>query len=171
MNEHTVKIKVAVGFKKHERTDKNPWGYEIEDLTESIFSACKIVGCCVARSVLLCDVLLVRLRVYLNRVLPATILLLAITFGWEASNAKNEVRRISSTYSDLSTVQKIYLHAGLITVVEFPGNILEVRLGNPGSIKAQISTISGKELTLYLSEQRVEPTKPYREVFQKNVCL
>lgn len=68
------------------------------------------------------------------------------------------VSRISSIYKDLGKSHKIYLHAGLITVVEFPQNILEVRLGNPKSIKAQISQVSPRELTLFLSQQSVEPT-------------
>lgn len=69
-----------------------------------------------------------------------------------------EVKRISSSYKDLSKSQKIYLHAGLISVLEFPQNIIEVRLGNPKSIKAQISQVSNRELTLYLNQQTVEPT-------------
>lgn len=69
-----------------------------------------------------------------------------------------DVKRISSVYKDLGQSQKIYLHAGLISVVEFPQSILEVRLGNPKSIKAQLSQVSPRELTLYLSQQAVEPT-------------
>lgn len=69
-----------------------------------------------------------------------------------------EVKRISSIYKDLSQSQKIYLHAGLISVLEFPQNILEVRLGNPKSVKAQLSQVSPRELTLFLSQQAVEPT-------------
>ncbi len=68
------------------------------------------------------------------------------------------VKRISSVYKDLGQSQKIYLHAGLISVLDFPQSIIEVRLGNPKSIKAQLSQVSPRELTLYLSQQAVEPT-------------
>ncbi|WP_413942682.1 hypothetical protein [Bdellovibrio sp. HCB-162] len=75
----------------------------------------------------------------------------------EESKAK-EVKRISSIYKDLGESQKIYLHAGLISVLEFPRDIVEVRIGNPKSIKAQLSQVSPKELTLYLTQNFVEPT-------------
>ncbi|MBS1972651.1 MAG: hypothetical protein JSU04_20250 [Bdellovibrionales bacterium] len=75
-----------------------------------------------------------------------------------SSTGHAEIKRISSIYKDLSQSQKIYLHGGLISVLEFPQNIVEVRIGNPKSIKAVLSQVSSKELTLYLSQQAVEPT-------------
>lgn len=81
-----------------------------------------------------------------------------ITLNTITSVVWADVKRISSVYKDLGQVQKIYLHAGLISVVEFPQSIIEVRLGNPKSIKAHISSVSTKELTLYLNQQSVEPT-------------
>ena len=72
--------------------------------------------------------------------------------------SKAEIDRISSIYKDLGKVEKIYLHAGLISVVEFPNPITEVRLGNTRSLKAEISSVSPKELTLFLSAQNVAPT-------------
>lgn len=69
-----------------------------------------------------------------------------------------DVKRISSSHKDLGEVQKVYLHAGLISVIEFPETISEVRLGNLASLKAQISQVSPRELTIYLSSQAVEPT-------------
>jgi hypothetical protein len=74
------------------------------------------------------------------------------------SVAYGAVNRISSVYKNLGQSQKIYLHAGLISVIEFPQNIIEVRLGNHKSLKAQLSQVSPRELTLYLSQQAVEPT-------------
>jgi len=119
------------------------------------FSAYKIVGAFVARSFALCGLHGVGLRASLGRASAATIFSLA-SFSGAMANAT--VKRISSIYKDLGQSQKIYLHAGLISVVEFPRNILEVRLGNPSSLKAQISQVSPKELTLYLGRQNVEPT-------------
>lgn len=59
--------------------------------------------------------------------------------------------RISSTNHNLSAVDKIYVSAGLVSVLEFPQNIIEVRVGDVSSVKAIISQTSPKELTVYLS--------------------
>lgn len=59
--------------------------------------------------------------------------------------------RISSTSYNLSTVDKIFVSPGLVTVLEFPQNIMEVRVGDLNSVKAIISKNSPKELTVYLS--------------------
>lgn len=59
--------------------------------------------------------------------------------------------RISSTNHDVSAVDKVFVSAGLVTVLEFPQNIIEVRVGDLNSVKAIISKTSPKELTVYLS--------------------
>ena len=69
-----------------------------------------------------------------------------------------EVPRVSSTQTDLSKVQKIYLSPGLVSLIEFPSNIVEVRIGNPESVKAIISQASPKELTLLLTHQSSVPS-------------
>lgn len=69
-----------------------------------------------------------------------------------------EVHRVSSTQTDLSKVQKIYLSPGLVSLIEFPSNIVEVRVGNPESVKAIISQASPKELTLLLNHQNSVPS-------------
>ena len=69
-----------------------------------------------------------------------------------------EVHRVSSTQADLSKVQKIYLSPGLVSLVEFPSNIVEVRVGNPESVKAIISQASPRELTLLLNHQNSVPS-------------
>lgn len=75
-----------------------------------------------------------------------------------SSASSQGVKRLSSIYKDLGKVEKIYLHAGLITVVEFPAPLLEVRLGNTKSIRVEISQVSPKELTLFLMKDGVSPT-------------
>lgn len=62
-----------------------------------------------------------------------------------------DVGRLTTGNSDLSQVEKIYLSPGLVSLVEFPQNIIEVRVGNPKSVKALISQVSPKELTIYLT--------------------
>ncbi|GEM_PF-3308057 len=64
-----------------------------------------------------------------------------------------DVPRLSISQSDLSQVSKIYLAPGLVSLVEFPQNIIEVRVGSPHLVKALISQVSPKELTLYLNGQ------------------
>jgi hypothetical protein len=84
---------------------------------------------------------------------------LILTWGalW-AFSADASVNRISSVYKDLSKVEKIYLHAGLISLVEFPDPILEVRLGNTKSFKVELSQISPRELTVYLLNSSAAPS-------------
>lgn len=90
---------------------------------------------------------------YLFRIL----LILGLTvIGIQASAQK--IRRISSVYKDLSSTQKVYLHAGLISVIEFPQNILEIRVGNTKTIKVDPSQISPKEITVQLLNEKSKPT-------------
>lgn len=60
-----------------------------------------------------------------------------------------DVQRIESRIQHLSSTSRIYMKFGLISVVEFPQNIIEVRIGNPNFLKAVISQASPRELTLY----------------------
>lgn len=64
--------------------------------------------------------------------------------------------RISSSNHNLSAVDKIYVSAGLVSVLEFPQNIIEVRVGDISSVKAIISQTSPKELTIYLSNSQAK---------------
>jgi len=55
-------------------------------------------------------------------------------------------------------VQKITLKAGLISVLEFPKPIDEVRIGDPKSVKTHFSQAKPHELTLYLTSSHSKPT-------------
>lgn len=66
--------------------------------------------------------------------------------------------RISTMTKDLGAAERIYVSAGLASVVEFPRPIVEVRVGDPSSLKVQISTVSPRELTIYLSGGGASPT-------------
>lgn len=66
--------------------------------------------------------------------------------------------RISTVSHNLANVDKIYVAAGLVSVLEFPQNIIEVRVGDLSSVKAIISQVSPKELTIYLSSTASKAT-------------
>ncbi|WP_413578597.1 hypothetical protein ACLVWU_08675 [Bdellovibrio sp. HCB290] len=72
--------------------------------------------------------------------------------------SKENVKRIVSINKDLSEVKKIYLHAGLVSTVEFQDAITSVKIGNGSSFKVEISPSNPKEVTLRLVSQRSEPT-------------
>lgn len=78
-------------------------------------------------------------------------LFLALAFGASP-------QRLSTVSKDLSTSEKIYLKPGLAAVIEFPKPIIEVRIGNPANLKTSISTVSPKELTLFLESARAGAT-------------
>ncbi len=61
--------------------------------------------------------------------------------------------RISRENIDLSTPKSVYLSEGLVSVVEFPKNISEVRLGDTRVVKALISEKSPRELSLFLKSK------------------
>ena len=69
-----------------------------------------------------------------------------------------DVNRIESKYLTISESSKIYLKPGLVSVLEFPHNILEVRIGNPSELKGIISQISPKEITLYFKNSQSQIT-------------
>ncbi len=66
--------------------------------------------------------------------------------------------RIESKYLNISESSKIYIKPGLVSVLELPHNIIEVRIGNPNELKALISQVSAKELTLYFKNSHVSAT-------------
>ncbi|MFV3409661.1 hypothetical protein ACNH6C_13700 [Bdellovibrio bacteriovorus] len=76
------------------------------------------------------------------------LLILGVLLSIHASAAP---KRISSIIKDLGKVEKVYLYPGLISVIEFPHPLLEVRIGNPKALKVEISQVSSRELTLHLS--------------------
>ncbi len=68
------------------------------------------------------------------------------------------VPRIHSVYKNIGESSKIYIKPGLVTVLEMPQNIIEVRVGNPNDLKGVISQVSPKEITLYLKNSSAIPT-------------
>ena len=71
--------------------------------------------------------------------------IILLSIAWASSD------RISSIQKDLARAEKISLTPGLVSVLEFPQAITEVRVGHPGVLKALISSVSPRELTLSLS--------------------
>ncbi len=70
----------------------------------------------------------------------------------------SEVPRIHSLNKNIGESSKIYIKPGLVTVLEMPQNIIEVRVGNPNDLKGVISQVSPKEITLYLKNSSAIPT-------------
>jgi type IV secretory pathway VirB9-like protein len=68
------------------------------------------------------------------------------------------VRRIESLHKNIGESSKIYIKPGLVTVLEMPQNIIEVRVGNPNDLKGVISQVSPKEITLFLKNSNAIPT-------------
>lgn len=66
--------------------------------------------------------------------------------------------RLSLKQKDLSAVETIFVSPGLVSVIEFPNNIIEVRIGSPETLKVAISQVSPKEITVYLSTSAATPS-------------
>ncbi len=73
------------------------------------------------------------------------------------SNA-GETSRISIQNVNRFTPHQITLSPGLVSLLEFPEAIIEVRVGDPKGLKALISQVSPKELTLYLDSSHSSST-------------
>lgn len=63
-------------------------------------------------------------------------------------NAFSAPKRIESVSNSQSSVGRIYLNTGMVTVVEFPREVTEVRIGNPSEFKIQISNVNPREITI-----------------------
>jgi type IV secretory pathway VirB9-like protein len=68
------------------------------------------------------------------------------------------LNRIESLNKNTGESSKIYIKPGLVTVLEMPQKIIEVRVGNPNYLKGVISQISPKEITLFLKNSNATPT-------------
>lgn len=79
-------------------------------------------------------------------------------FSLFLSLAFAQTERISTVNHNLAKVDKIYIAAGLVSVLEFPQNIIEVRVGDVSSVKVAISQVSPKEMTVYLSSSASKAT-------------
>lgn len=86
----------------------------------------------------------------------ASVLLMVIGF---AVVSYSEVDlRISRQSVNIAKPKTIRLAPGLVSLIEFPDPIIEVRIGDPKSIKALISQVSVKELTVYLTTTSASPS-------------
>jgi hypothetical protein len=77
---------------------------------------------------------------------------LLLTVAWA------QPHRLESKYVNIAESSQIYIKPGLINVLELPQNIIEVRIGNPNELKAIISQVSPRELTLYFKHSNVSAT-------------
>ena len=73
----------------------------------------------------------------------------------QSSYAQN---RIESIHKNIGQSSKIYLKPGLVSVLEMPQNIIEVRIGNPNDLKGVISQVSPKEITLFFKTSNASAT-------------
>lgn len=120
-----------------------------------LVNAYKVIDLFVVWSLRLCGILGVCLRSSLGHALISITFLLVLM---SSPDGVASVNRISAISNDLSQVKKIYLHAGLVSTVEFTQPVWGVKIGNPQSIKAEISPSNPKEITLRLKYQSAEPT-------------
>lgn len=81
-----------------------------------------------------------------------------LLFSLFLSIASAQVNRVESNFHDISSASKIYLRPGLVSVLEFPDSVSEVRVGNPGVVKVLISQVSPRELTVYFKGSKAQPT-------------
>lgn len=70
-----------------------------------------------------------------------------ILFAW-ALPAGAAPPRIQNLSKSQSNVDRVLMNSGMVTVMEFPKEIVEVRVGNPSEFKVQISAVSPKEVTI-----------------------
>ncbi len=75
---------------------------------------------------------------------------LALLLMTSVTHAK--VQRISSISKNLGQVEKIYLNDGLISVIELPEAVAEIRIGNQKDFKIIPSEKFPNELTLFLAK-------------------
>lgn len=74
------------------------------------------------------------------------------------STTSHASERITSQYQDLAKANQIYVGPGLVSVIEFPDAIVDVKIGSPDRIKTVISANEPRELTIYLSSSSQFPT-------------
>lgn len=68
------------------------------------------------------------------------------------TQAFGEVQRISSTTKNMGKVEKIFLSEGLISVLDFPEAVAEVKIGNEKNFRIITSEKFPNELTLFLAK-------------------
>jgi hypothetical protein len=67
-------------------------------------------------------------------------------------------KRISSQIANLGKVQPIYMTPGLVSLIEIPGKITGIRLGNPNSLEYFQPENPDNEVTLILKGTQAKPT-------------
>ena len=59
--------------------------------------------------------------------------------------------RVSRLTFDSSEIKKIFLTPGLVSTIEFPAQVMEVKLGNPADIKVTVGKVNPREITIILN--------------------
>lgn len=85
------------------------------------------------------------------------ILVLLVTYSGIVL-ADQSISRIHKTQKNSEVVDQIHMTPGLVTLVEFNRPITEVRVGDASTVKALLSKVSPKELTLILTQKSIRPT-------------
>jgi hypothetical protein len=67
-------------------------------------------------------------------------------------------RRLSSKVVDLGRVHPIHMTAGMATLIEFPGAVTGIRLGNPDDVQYFRPESPENEVTLVLKNGAAQPT-------------
>jgi len=79
-------------------------------------------------------------------------------FSKEHPASDGQPSRIKDEVLNRYFVRKIHLSEGLVSVLEFRDEVLEVRAGNSEIVKVSFSGVNKKELTLRLLTQKLGPT-------------
>ncbi len=72
--------------------------------------------------------------------------------------AETPVSRISSRIANLGSVQNLYMTPGLVTVLQLPTPITEVKLGSPDDVQVQISKTLPSEVSLIVKRALPQST-------------
>jgi len=75
-----------------------------------------------------------------------------------SSNIMASPKRISGQIKDLGQVSAIYMVPGMATLIEIPGPITGIRLGNPGAVQYFTPEKPDNEVTLVLHNSEAKPT-------------
>lgn len=105
-----------------------------------------------------------RVKVRKSRLVFVTLTLLMGTVESVGSPISSEVeatglpKRISSKILDLSKVYPIYMVAGMATLIELPGPVTGIRIGNPSAVRYFRPDRPESEVTLVLQSPNAQPT-------------
>lgn len=86
------------------------------------------------------------------------VILVQFLFSVQSLWADTQVSRISSRIANLGSVQNLYMTPGLVTVLQLPTPITEVKVGSPDDVQVQISKTLPSEVSLIVKRALPQST-------------